>query len=944
MTDALFPRAGTCRRAIPRLILPRPGLMARDDWQAHLHPRDETGKFTSGPGSHAESTPKHPAWMGKTGQAFYDEVVNGLGSKHHDEIAQALKDKAATLKAGDYSSYANKLLAHVEQAHGLEKGKLGKAKPMGKAAPPAAKEPPAPAPEPAKAPDVDAEFKSMVDEALATGSPQQHAEFLEGLIPHTEGAKKAYLEGQLADLKGKIAAGTAKGEATEAPLSAEKAARKAEIEAAEEPAAPPPEIAALPDPATKVQKNIHDLMQSDLPVESIKQKIANIAEASQHPPNKAYAEQALALLEQQAGTAAPSMQDEAYAEASKALTEKGNIGFWLDLANSNGVDPDAAVGIKQAIAEWQDANPPDDDEPAFFAPAEPEAPEPAAPMTTEQVDSLYPDVSVDLKSAWNEEIAKNKKGAIKDLENVIKHFSDKTPEAEVSWMKDKVAALKGEGTAPAPPADTDLPKPANPAQEIMASALTKTGVFADASPETTEAAFQQWLASPHMAPEDKEYAKKVIAKMGAETGAAPAAPAPMTSEQVDAAHPDVTETLKKNWNQSIAQDPAGSAATLQKYLEVGAGLSPTLKAWMKDKVAALNAAGHGTAAPAEPPAPPPEPPVSLPAPHPSSKGQTLVHGIASGEGSKADKIAKIKQAVADDPHHFPAGGYAKKYADQLIAALGGDQTAQQAAPKPAAAAAPAAPAAKPAAADPALHTAPAGSATHEDDHAAPIPAYFVNQGMKAKSRVSAHDTLKRIQNIKAVAANAKTVTSITTAAAKKLCPTATSAWWKTNADASVISAIQSYSGSGYGTMNAVLRGDSNDPAALAKINHIDDMFEHDEAAVTDDVIVHRGENLTDDTVIAKWEAALKAGKPVREIKHGFTSASLADHAAFSHHNVQYQITVRKGSRMLGIGVKGVSGYGSDENEVLLRHGQTFEIYDITRASNGRVFVKMAVTT
>jgi hypothetical protein len=841
MTDALFPRAGTCRRAIPRLILPRPGLMARDDWQAHLHPRDETGKFTSGPGSHAESTPKHPAWMGKTGQAFYDEVVNGLGSKHHDEIAQALKDKAATLKAGDYSSYANKLLAHVEQAHGLEKGKLGKAKPMGKAdAKPAAKEPPAPAPEPAKAPDVDAEFKSMVDEALATGSPQQHAEFLEGLIPHTEGAKKAYLEGQLADLKGKIAAGTAKGEATEAPLSAEKAQRKAEIEAAEEPAAPPPETAALPDPTTKVQKNIHDLMQSDLPAENKKQKIASIAEASQHPPNKAYAEQALALLDQQAGAAAPSMQDEAYEDASKTLASKGNIGFWLNLANSKGVDPDVAVGIKKAIEEWQDANPPDD-EPAFFAPAEPEAPEPPAAMTPAQVDAAHPNVEAGLKSAWNEEIAKNKKGAIVDLEGMLK-YPGNTPPAYIAWVKDKVAALKDEGTAPAPPA-------------------------------------------------------------------------PMTSEQVDAAHPAVQETLKKSWNQSIAQDPAGSAATLQKYIQNGAGLSPKIVDWMKDKVAAINAAGYGTAAAAEPPAPPPEPPVSLPAPHPSSKGQTLVHGIAAGEGSKADKIDKIKAAVADDPHHFPAGGYAKKYADQLITALGGDPEAPAAAAAPAAAQKAAATAAKPAAA------APSDTYGHAPHH-----------WTKVKKAIASFEGAKRYSGAGG-AAQAKSV------------PTLNHAFWENTASADSRQAVWTYTGGTYHSINSFLRTPKGGEAAkYAQLSHqIDEAFEHEESRITEDIIVRRGEGNEgpDGKPRIDFPAMIKAlnsGVPVTITKEGFISTSMASTEAFSGNDISYEICLRKGTKALG--AYAISQHKA-EQEILLRHGQPFEVLSVEK--KGKQWVVRMVT-
>jgi hypothetical protein len=62
---------------------------------------------------------------------------------------------------------------------------------------------------------------------------------------------------------------------------------------------------------------------------------------------------------------------------------------------------------------------------------------------------------------------------------------------------------------------------------------------------------------------------------------------------------------------------------------------------------------------------------AIPEPHASSEGQKAVHAIATGSGSNANKVTEINVLMADKPHQFPASGYAKKYANEVITALGG---------------------------------------------------------------------------------------------------------------------------------------------------------------------------------------------------------------------------------------------------------------------------------
>jgi hypothetical protein len=536
---------------------------------------------------------------------------------------------------------------------------------------------------------------------------------------------------------------------------------------------------------------------------------------------------------------------------------------------------------------------------------------------------------------------------------------------------------------PAPP---DPPSYAGPAAKKIAE-MTKAMLAEGKSPEEIAAAIKEYAAS-FKGNNTQTYAKNVLAhlekshglakgtlaKLGAggkPPAAPPAPPAPVSPLTVASppATPAIPEpplpqsTATQQYIDSYAKEAlhstADKIATLSKY-----ATAPTTNpddaafanAWLANLMAKSQAAPMPppptpaptpaptlapTPAPTPAPAPPPPPPLAGPMPHPDSGPQKTIYALATGPGTDAEKAAKIKAEAAG----MYQGGFAKKFADQWITALGGDPAAPAPTPAPMPAPPKATPAPKPAAKG-ALATAAKGTAKQADDHAAAIPAYWVNQGVKATERVSAKTKLRRIQNIHALAAGAKHTDTITSAIAKEACPTALSGFWQKGEGAVALDAVKSYSGGGYSDINAALRDpDHSSTSAITKANLIDDLFEMPEASVTTDFIAHRGEQVPEKQ-IAQWMKGLEQGKPVRYSKDGFISSSFADQPAGigKGHNVQFQIVVRKGTRAVGIGVHGVSQYGSAENEVMLRHGQSFEIYDITKGSNGKTYIKMAVAT
>ncbi len=253
-----------------------------------------------------------------------------------------------------------------------------------------------------------------------------------------------------------------------------------------------------------------------------------------------------------------------------------------------------------------------------------------------------------------------------------------------------------------------------------------------------------------------------------------------------------------------------------------------------------------------------------PEPHPDSPGQKAISEAAAKEGTNAEKIAAVKVEMEKQPK----GGYTEKFGNEWLAALGD---------KPAVA--------KAEAAKPKTATSPRATKMLERMEKAYDPQKF------------GHDKLSAI-----------------------LTATKDGNAWQENFTAAQRAAVTNYSGGGYGPINEQLRDMSQDHGAgvIAKINAIDAAFDHDDAAVPEDLVLRRGLDIPAGK-LAKWRAGLEKNLPVRMSQKGFISASYG--SGFSN-SVKLEILVRKGTPALH--VKPISQH-AHENEVLLRHGQAFEV-------------------
>lgn len=363
---------------------------------------------------------------------------------------------------------------------------------------------------------------------------------------------------------------------------------------------------------------------------------------------------------------------------------------------------------------------------------------------------------------------------------------------------------------------------------------------------------------------------------------------------------------------------ASYATKLLGHIEQAHGLKPGSlgKAVPKPPGAAVKAPAPAAsgfvapvkkAAPGVPPVPPPAPApapappapksnLTGPDPHPDSTPQKDIHGIATGSAGNPDKVDQIKQAV--QKHMLPAGGFGETFAKQWIAALGGDPDTP----------------AKPAVI-PANTPVPGSGATH------------LGAVKGAPARVAKAEKLENA---------AQKIDTTDSSQALAVAPSLSKAYWS-KIPGEVKKSISSYGGGGYTPINDALRGD--DPKAhtgfaATAIANIDSLFDHDEAISTNSVILRRGEETPPD-IIAKWKASLKDGwPPCIYTRTGYTSASMAHKPAFAHKPVWFHFVAPKGTRMVGL-----AGYvGHHENEILLQHGQTMEIYEIYEA-NGKTHVK-----
>jgi ADP-ribose pyrophosphatase YjhB (NUDIX family) len=154
-TKSLFDRAARLFRKYayhPRVNIdfdPNIDIGYRDDWVESEHPRvpagsPEGGEFTSTGGgaggfttaSFAVTVPEPAPSAKKAGQALKQAAITALQeTQDPNHAADVIKQLAAKQAHTYFAQYANKLLAHIEKAHGLAAGELGKAYPKGKGEP-----------------------------------------------------------------------------------------------------------------------------------------------------------------------------------------------------------------------------------------------------------------------------------------------------------------------------------------------------------------------------------------------------------------------------------------------------------------------------------------------------------------------------------------------------------------------------------------------------------------------------------------------------------------------------------------------------------------------------------------------------------------------------------------------------------------------------------------
>jgi hypothetical protein len=276
-----------------------------------------------------------------------------------------------------------------------------------------------------------------------------------------------------------------------------------------------------------------------------------------------------------------------------------------------------------------------------------------------------------------------------------------------------------------------------------------------------------------------------------------------------------------------------------------------------------------------------------PKPHPDSQDQQNIHSIA--QGSLLTKEEKVNEIV-ELANKKPAGSYTHQFAKQWVEKLGGDSSKV----------------------------------------GAKAPGIATEEGGKI-TRTTNTMRLKRATQYRATAADLLSAGEPDSA---KVCPTLNRNWWK-KIDPAAREACTSYKG-GSGSINGALREKNTESAAAwvqDSIDHIDELFEHEDAKLKADVILRRGEGIPDE-VIAEMKAGLAAGKPVRPQRLGFTSTSMAGSAAFSGQNCIYEIIARKGTPALGLWAADTGFKG--ENEVLLRHGSVFEVYEIEKVGSQHI--------
>lgn len=310
---------------------------------------------------------------------------------------------------------------------------------------------------------------------------------------------------------------------------------------------------------------------------------------------------------------------------------------------------------------------------------------------------------------------------------------------------------------------------------------------------------------------------------------------------------------------------------------------------------------------------------ALPEPHEASAGQKAVHAAAQTAGSMEDKAAAIKAAVKAAPSQFPTDGYALKYANEALKAIGSAQKiesvlalmGEKTAAEMAAGQKGDKPAVKP-------NVKPGDRAKAFEFMR---PADYKGSEYGTPSEVYEAHPAKKVQRALDVMAAALKVGSATDSEAKSAVPSLAAGFWS-KLDPAERSAVKGYcdsSGQCF-EVNATLRPKqkSTNATAIAQAQRMDDAFEADGAVLKQPLVVRRGETVPQEE-IDEWVANLAKGIHGAYQKHGFISASAATRPAFNG-NVWFHIALPKGARALGAHT--VSTH-KGENEIMMRHGQAF---------------------
>ena len=395
-----------------------------------------------------------------------------------------------------------------------------------------------------------------------------------------------------------------------------------------------------------------------------------------------------------------------------------------------------------------------------------------------------------------------------------------------------------------------------------------------------------WLETENGKP--KGSLGKAQAAPGKSTGTAPPSEGePAKVAKVNIAKPKKMKGFNTTHNKSLeayyiaksSDDPDAKAAKLQALYETWNGTKFKTYAQEVAKALGVELKEKGEAPAAKPPEPPAKvPDGELPAPHPDSGAQKKMHEAATGAETSAAQIEAVKAVGAHGP-------LSTKYKEDLLKALGHSESAE------------------------------------------PVPEPTAPKPSKLVSKRPADQKFIALINDKALDSEKVGQEKVSTAI-----PTFTEASFDVFTSKQR-TAIKKYTGDYSSEINLALRKPKEaTEQGIAWVNEIDDAFDHDDAKLTEDIVVRRGlnqlANTTAQTIAAleNIKAGLEKGLPVKFSQRGFISTSIG--SGFNG-SIKMKMLLRKGTP--GIYAGAISSH--PEKELLLRHGQQFRVLEYEEKSD-----------